>query len=174
MKRFFNVFYKHDLEKTDEEFRTIKKRVKDFKHKLEIQLSDYEQVNNLSDYDKANLSDIQFVKNEWVKLPEAIGNGVLSMGLEESEKRKAFLVHYEPNSELFPHIHPNNIERIQVLTGCIKDNTTGKEINEGNSYTIEKNIPHHIVTMDVEAYLFIVFSEEMNTLQFNHLISNNK
>jgi len=170
MKKLFNILFKET--QTDKDFHAVSQKVKDFKHKLQHELETKEKKCDdgfVPSPDDTPI-DIKFIKNEWVKLPEAFGNGVISMGMEESEKRKAFLVHYEPDSELFTHSHPANLERIQVLTGYIQDNTIGKQINEGETYIVDKNVKHNIVTKDVEAYLFIVFSEEIDTLTVNHLI----
>lgn len=169
MRKLYNILFKET--KADKEFNEVSKKVKAFKHKLQVEL---EHTPKIIDPDgtttETTISDVSFIKNEWQKLPEAFGNGVISMGIEASEKRKAFLVHYEPDSELFAHKHPYNLERIQVLTGYIQDNTNGKIIPEGKTYTIDKNVTHNIATKDKEAYLFIVFSEEMDTLTVNHLI----
>ena len=169
IKLFKILFSKENDEykKTREEFREISKKVKNYKHQLIVEMEGLTTQEKLYE---SNVSDINFIKNEWVKLPEAIGNGVLSMGVEENEKRKAFLVHYEPNSEIFTHTHPNNIERIQVLTGYIVDNTNNVKTDEGSTYLVDKNTPHNIVTLDTEAYLFIVFSEEMDSLTVKNLI----
>jgi quercetin dioxygenase-like cupin family protein len=173
MKGLFNIIFNRnntpkikasDVARND--FKEIHQKVKDFKHNLLFQLDEGAPQPTPS----ATIKDIAFIKNEWVRLPDAVGNGVLSMGVEETEKRKSFLVHYEPNSELFTHKHPHNIERIQVLTGYIQDNITGEKVNEGGTYLIDKNQPHNIVTLDKESYLFIVFSEELDTLTVNHLI----
>lgn len=171
MSKLFEILFKKrvdvEFEKTRKEYRAISKKVKEFKHQLKHEL---ESDSNLSNTVEPTNNEIVFVKNEWVRLPDAIGNGVLSMGIEESEKRKSFLVHYEPHSELFTHKHPYNIERIQILTGYIKDNVNDKLIDEGESYVIDKNINHNIVTLDKEAYLYIVFSEMIDTLTVKNLI----
>lgn len=171
MRKIFNMLFQ-DESKDDKEFREVSEKLKDFKHKLqyELEVLDDKECNEHPNKFNTPMDDIMFVKNEWVELPEAFGNGVLSMGMEETEKRKAFLVHYEPDSELFTHSHPENLERIQVLTGYIMDNTNGAQINEGQTYMVDKNVKHNIVTKDVEAYLFIVFSEEIDTLTVNYLI----
>lgn len=168
MKKLYNILFKET--QIDKDFKDVSKKVKEFKHKLQYELEIKDEKNRSGIYEDVSPIDITFVKNEWVKLPEAFGNGVISMGIEESAKRKAFLVHYEPESELFTHSHPANLERIQVLTGYIQDNSCGKQINEGETYIIDMNVEHNIVTKDVEAYLFIVFSEEIDTLTVNHLI----
>lgn len=171
----FNILFKEksktdrEFEKTHKEFKKLSKKAKDFKHKLLFELDPTTQENADGTFE-AKLSEISFVKNEWVRLPDAAGNGVLSMGMEESNKRKSFLVHYEPNSELFAHRHPHNLERIQVLSGYIKDNVNGETIDEGETYLIDKNISHNIVTLDKEAYLYIVFSEELDTLTVKNTI----
>jgi quercetin dioxygenase-like cupin family protein len=171
-KSLFKILFKEkvdtEFEKTHDEFRKLSKKAKEFKHKLLYEIDDPSAHNDNTP--EANMNEISFVKNEWIRLPDAAGNGVLSMGMEESSKRKSFLVHYEPNSELFTHKHPHNIERIQVLSGYIRDNVNGQTIDEGDTYLIDKNISHNIVTLDKEAYLYIVFSEELDTLTVKNLI----
>lgn len=158
--KLFNILFK-DTE-DDKIFRATKKRVKGIKHQLQFKLETSPSTNTHT--------EIEFIKNRWLKLPEAFGSGVITMGMEESEKRKCFLVHYESNSELFNHSHPKNLERIQILTGCIKDMITDIVYQEGETFVIDKNESHHIITTTEEAYLFIVFSEELATLEVNYLI----
>jgi quercetin dioxygenase-like cupin family protein len=167
MRKLFNILFRES--EVDRDFDEVSKKVKAFRNKLQIEMLN-KPTKKTSPSNESLIEDITFVKNEWVRLPEAFGNGVISMGMEATEKRKAFLVHYEPDSEIFTHSHPHNLERIQVLTGYIQDNSTGKVIPEGKTYLIDKNEEHNIVTKDKEAYLFIVFSEEVDTLTVNHLI----
>jgi len=149
---------------------STKSKVNNLKSKLKLVFND----NDKADVKKYGIPDtpqeIEFIKNEWVNLPNTFGNGVVSMGMEESDRRSCFLVHYKPNSTLFKHKHPNNLERIQVLTGFIRDDVRGEVYQEGETFLIEKNTLHHITTLNEEAYLFIVFSDEIDTMAVNHLI----
>lgn len=156
-KNIFKILFRSN----DKEYDEVTNKLKKIKKELLVKHNS-----------EAVIENIDFIKNEWVTLPEAFGKGVISMGIEASEERKCFLVHYKANSELFTHQHPKNLERIQVLTGYIKDNSNGKVFNEGQTYIIDKNVPHNIVTLDKEAYLFIVFSEKLESIDIDHIIED--
>lgn len=167
--KIFDILFKNNEE--HKEFLDVREKVDKIKSNFEIIFEDNSPEDTEHHSIPPEPQEIEFIKNEWVNLPNSFGNGVISMGMEESDKRTCFLIHYEPNSTLFKHKHPNNLERIQVLTGFIRDDVRGTVYQEGETFVIDKDTLHHITTLNEESYLFIVFSEEIDTMDVKHLIT---
>ena len=116
------------------------------------------------DFVDVNLKDIKFnvKKNKWGIIPEpyALGN-VMTMGLDIRDDSVSQLVHFPKDSILLEHRHLFLEEVIKVLHGKIKDNYTGKVINEGEYFFIPKGQPHEIIDVsNRESYLHVLIAKD--------------
>jgi quercetin dioxygenase-like cupin family protein len=112
--------------------------------------------------------DFQLEKNQWTTLPEGVATGVKTMGIHIGDDYRSILVHYEPDSFILPHYHSNEYEVLKIVEGQAKNLINGEIYERGDVVLIPKNKLHHIVTLEEECYMYILFTEYSEYLKLPH------
>ncbi len=129
----------------------------------------YKQVNKVSmEFPDIHSFDFQVLKNIWKELPEEAANGVDVMGLHIEDDYRSVICHYGIDSSINPHRHNKEWEIIQILEGWCIDQITKTKLVKGDIYIIPKGMEHHIVTLDEECYMYILFTEHSEHLVIPH------
>jgi hypothetical protein len=81
---------------------------------------------------------------------------VMSMGKDK------FLIYYPQNSIPYHHKIEGKEKMVQILDGCIYDETTGKKYIEGEKFVIKSNQDFIPITKDCECYVRVLLNSENN------------
>ena len=112
-----------------------------------------------------DFDDVPFesVNHKVIPMYPPQAKGVYVVPCFSSEKKDIFYTFYEPGGYIMPHLHSIRYEKITVLSGSFFDKESGKEIKEGDSYTIHPKIPHHIASKE-GGIITVIFSETLANL----------
>lgn len=116
------------------------------------------------------ISEMVFLKNQWLTLPEKLGKGVKILGVEMTDDYKLLITKFTKNSYLEAHEHNSNYELNKVLSGSVYDPINKKTYNCGDTFLMEKDVKHAL-SCTSEAYLLTLFTTNEMYLKFPDNIS---
>ncbi len=112
--------------------------------------------------------DFKIVKNVWKPFPDGYSTNVETMGLHIEDDYRSTLTHYGVNGEVKPHLHSKEWEIIQILEGGCYDTHTDTKLTKGDIYIIPIGMEHHIITTDVECFMYVLYTEHKEHLIIPH------
>lgn len=111
------------------------------------------------------ISEMVFLKNQWLTLPDKLGKGVKILGVDMADDYKLLITKFSKDSFLEPHEHNSNYELNRVLSGTVFDPINNKTYNCGDTFLMEKDMKHAL-SCSSEAYLLTLFTTNPNMLKF--------